>query len=125
MLAVLVTLAGCAPSNDPSRYTDEVRENFLTACTEGSQGKLGEQAARDYCTCVYDDISRPEEQGGIAFDDFKKLDDELRDRIGDDVNNADDLATVNQRYRDIIGICSSAGPRPVTTTTGATTTTSR
>lgn len=83
-LALAAVLAGCSqPSNTPEGYDDTTKSNFLQGCTElavtgadesTTTSSLGEGLSEEVCTCAYDWIVQ-----NVPFDDFKTLDDQLRD----------------------------------------------
>ncbi|MEO5838878.1 MAG: hypothetical protein ABIQ73_00240 [Acidimicrobiales bacterium] len=127
LLVAVVLLAGCSQNLGPKSYTAEVKDNYTKTCVEGSTQKLGAAAAATYCQCTIDGLSAPT---GIHFDTFKSFETYLRDHVGDDVNNIDDLANTN-KYDAILTIfqgCAPVGPTAAgasASTTVPTTTTAR
>jgi hypothetical protein len=109
LLAVAALLAGCSQNLGPKNYNDEVRNNYLENCVNGSTEKLGAAGAQSYCECSYGAISAP---AGISFDKFKDFEKFLRDHVGDDINTRKDLDETN-RFDDILDVldgCAPVGP---------------
>jgi hypothetical protein len=82
VLAAVVALGACSHNRQvPDRYGDTVEGNFVEGCEEaltsrdGAGEALEADEARDVCQCSYDAISDPD--GGIPFEDFKELNEEL------------------------------------------------
>lgn len=48
--ALLLVAVACTDTTDREAWTDEVRDNFLAACEESSDGQA------DYCACVLTDL---------------------------------------------------------------------
>lgn len=76
----MVVVAGCAGSGEPDDYDDTVQSNFIEACVaSGEQNNQQEAALQSICECAYAVFSDPDD--GIAYEDFKSFDDELRNDI--------------------------------------------
>ena len=129
LLAAAVLLAGCSQNLGPKNYNDEVKANYTNTCVEGATARLGEAAAKTYCECTYAAISAPA-PAGINFDTFKSFETYLRENVGSDVNNIDDVKKTG-KYDAILKLfdgCVVAGPTAAgtsATTTIPTTTTAR
>lgn len=109
LLVVVLAVAGCSSSNDPESWDDpaaeEVRANFLEACEEANGGEdgLSEENTPAFCECTFDDLRElygddpddPEAQR--TFEDFKDLDDDLR--------NADEDEPVPAFLQEIVDNC--------------------
>jgi hypothetical protein len=129
LLAAAVLLAGCSQNLGPKNYNDEVKTNYTNTCVEGATARLGEAAAKTYCECTYTAISAPA-PAGINFDTFKSFETYLRENVGSNINNVDDLKKTG-KYDAILKLfdgCVVAGPTAAgasATTTIPTTTTAR
>ena len=68
-------LAACFDEGAPTSFDDTVEANFLNGCELAAEGdpQISPVAPR-YCGCAYDRV-RTE----ISFDDFKQLDDDVKD----------------------------------------------
>jgi hypothetical protein len=121
LLAGALVLAGCATNFGPDNYNAEVRDNYMENCIEGSSQRLSASDAAAYCECTFKGL-----QDKIEFDLFKDFETYLRENVGEDVNDRDDLE--NPKYREIIAVfdsCVSQGPSAPTTTGTPTTTAPR
>ncbi len=105
-LAVLVLggmlLAGCGGSGEPEEYNATVEENYVRGCEisiDESNPQIGDAIA--VCQCAYEKIKR-----GVEFEDFKELDDELREDIealSNDIPDSDNTVGLIRGYiRDCI-----------------------
>lgn len=63
----LLLFAACSPKE--GGYPDQVRENFVTACSEGG-------APEDTCACMFDEIEE-----NIPFDEYAELEREGQEAI--------------------------------------------
>jgi hypothetical protein len=127
LLAAAIVLAGCSQNLGPKNYNDEVKTNYTNTCVEGATARLGEAAAKTYCECTYAAISAPA-PAGIQFSRFKDFETYLRENVGSNINNIDELDKT-EKYDDILKLfagCVVAGPSAsgtsATTTIPATTT---
>jgi hypothetical protein len=70
-----VALSGCGGS-EPTSFTPEVEDNFVSSCvdsaTEGAS-PANESDAERICGCMYDELKQR-----MSFDEFKAADDSLR-----------------------------------------------
>ena len=81
--AVVLLLAACFDEGTPTSFDDTVETNFLDGCevAAGDDPAIRPVAQR-YCVCAYERV-----RAEISFEDFKSLDDDVRDdpdRISDD-----------------------------------------
>lgn len=80
--ATLFLAAACGGDDEPTGYTDEMRDDFMSQCTAG----VGDDA-RDMCECTYTALTE-----NMPFEEFREYDEALRDDpsapIPDDVTNA-------------------------------------
>ena len=81
--ALVVLLAACGSSGEPTSYDDKVEpdgiptveENFMDGCEVAAKADPAiSPAAKQYCACAWDRVRKE-----ISFEDFKKLDDDVRD----------------------------------------------
>lgn len=129
LLVAVVLIAGCSQNLGPKNYNDEVKANYTKTCVDGSKDKLTLEGATTYCECTYAAISAPP-PAGIHFDKFKDFETYLRENVGSNINNIDQLDKT-EKYDDILTLyrnCIVAGPTAAgasATTTIPTTTTAR
>ncbi|MDE0653375.1 MAG: hypothetical protein OXI26_06960 [bacterium] len=81
--AVALLLTACFDEGHPTSFDDTVEENFLTGCEVAAEAdpQISPVAPR-YCVCAYERV-----RAEIAFEDFKSLDDDVRDdpnKVGND-----------------------------------------
>ncbi len=75
--AVALLLAACFDEGAPTSYDDTVETNFLEGCELAAQGDPAiRPVAPRYCACAWERLRTGEE---ISFEDYKKLDDDVRD----------------------------------------------
>ena len=121
IVAALVLLAGCATNNLPTKYTAQVKTNYLETCKEGAGDKLSATDAATYCECTYGKL-----ESGVAFSRFRDFEDFLRSNVGNSIKTVADLKAT--KYSDIVDLmnsCVQSGPSaPTTSAAAATTTTS-
>ena len=73
--AAVLLLAACGNSGEPTSYDDTVEENFTSGCEVAAQADSDiRPVAPRYCACAYERLVAE-----ISFDDFKKLDDDVKD----------------------------------------------
>ena len=73
--AVALLLSACFDEGHPTSYDNTVEDNFMRGCEVAAQADPAiSPVAPKYCACAY---TRLVEE--IAFDDFKSLDDDVRD----------------------------------------------
>ena len=73
--AAVVLLAACGSSGEPTSYDDTVETNFTSGCEKAAEADPAiRPAAKQYCACAYSRLVTE-----ISFDDFKKLDDDVKD----------------------------------------------
>jgi hypothetical protein len=75
--ASAAALAACGAS-EPTTYTPEVRENFVSACIDGANERTGGNADQGQieriCGCMYDELKTR-----MTFEEFKAADEALRE----------------------------------------------
>ncbi len=103
--AIALLVSACVNTGEPTSYDDTVEENFFNGCEIAAEADPAiRPVAQRYCACAWNRLITE-----IDFDDFKNLDDDIRedpDRItaGDDESTAatftaifDDCRTRNTR----------------------------
>ena len=103
--AAVVILAACGSSGEPTSYDGTVETNFTAGCEKAAEADAEiRPAARQYCACAW---SRLIDRDGISFEDFKKLDDDVKDdpeKIRGSADDEDDedstAATLNAIFND-------------------------
>ena len=107
-LAILLALAalgllaaGCGDSGEPEEYNATVEENYVKGCElamDESQQRLT-ATKNEVCKCAYAEI-----KDNIAFEDFKKVDDELRENINalDSKEGDDTVKTIREHIKRCI-----------------------
>lgn len=118
--ALTIVLSGCATNTGPTRYTDEVRDNYRRACLEANAARLSTADAEAYCSCTYDGLASK-----IPFADFKRFDEEVRDRAGDELRTRADLQSEFPEIVALFESCVTQGPTPPAPPTTASAPTSR
>jgi hypothetical protein len=68
-LAAICLWGSACGADGPSEYSDENREAFLAACSDGESDGLYEQRV---CRCAYD-----EAEATMSFERFREISDEL------------------------------------------------
>jgi len=76
-VAATLALAGCGGS-EPTSYTPEVEQNFVSSCVDSATGTTGgppanEADAQRICGCMYDKL-----RANMSFEEFKAADESLR-----------------------------------------------
>ena len=70
-------LAACFDEGAPTSYDDTVETNFLEGCELAAEGDPAiRPVAPRYCACAWERLRTGEE---ISFEDFKGLDDDVKD----------------------------------------------
>ena len=81
--AVALLVSACFDEGTPTSFDDTVETNFLSGCELAAEADPGiSPVAQRYCVCAYERV-----RAEISFDDFKNLDDDVKDdpdRISDD-----------------------------------------
>ncbi len=73
--AVVLLVTACGEGGEPTSFDDTVEENFISGCEVAAEADPAiRPVAQRYCACAYDSV-RTE----ISFDDFKQLDDDVKD----------------------------------------------
>jgi hypothetical protein len=76
-VAAVMALAACGGGDEPTTFTPEVEDNFVSSCvdsaTEGSN-PADESDAERICGCMYDELSTR-----MSFEEFKAADQSLRE----------------------------------------------
>ena len=73
--AVVLLVAACGDSGEPTSYDDTVEDNFMRGCEVAAEADPAiRPVAPKYCGCAYERLVTE-----IDFDDFKKLDDDVKD----------------------------------------------
>ena len=86
--AAALLLAACGDSGEPTSYDDTVETNFLAGCEVAAEADTAiRPVAGRYCGCAYERLVAE-----ISFEDFKSLDDDVRDHP-DRISNDDEEST--------------------------------
>jgi hypothetical protein len=76
-VAAALALAACGGGDEPTTFTPEVQDNFVSSCvdsaTEGSTS-ADESDAERICGCMYDEL-----KARMSFEEFKAADESLRE----------------------------------------------
>ena len=73
--AVVLLVAACGNSGEPTDYDDTVEDNFMRGCEVAAEADPAiRPVAPKYCGCAYERLVTE-----ISFDDFKSLDDDVKD----------------------------------------------
>jgi hypothetical protein len=126
--AFALVLTSCSTNHGPKSFDDEiVQSNFLTSCKETNPDKKDIADAVQFCDCVWAKVKET-----YTFDEFKTLDNKLRDALAKSdtaPKTAADLNTIDTRYVGVVEGCRTTGPSApgsnASTTTLATTTTAK
>ena len=73
--AAALLLSACFDEGHPTSYDDTVEDNFLSGCEVAAAADPAiSPVSQRYCTCAWNRLIVE-----ISFDDFKNLDDDVRD----------------------------------------------
>jgi hypothetical protein len=76
LLLAVAVLGAC--SSQITAYSDKVRNNFVSGCTKPANGADKAAALPEpVCRCIYSKITA---DNGLSFNEFKKVQDQLRDK---------------------------------------------
>ena len=110
---VVLVAAACSSDGFPESFADQIDEetglsnveqNWLDGCTVGLADSDLAQDANSVCECSFRTLSAP---GGIAFDDFIELNNDLR---GDPTQLSSESPTpAQQRLTEIVRSCIASG----------------
>jgi hypothetical protein len=128
VVALALSLSGCAANTGPKKYNDDIKANYTKACTAANTEKLSVADAATYCECTYNGLSQGD--SAVPFSDFKAFDNDVRAKAGSDLKTKADLAAKYPKIVEIFDKCVAAGPAAPASTgdsssTTTTTTTSR
>ena len=103
--AVALLLAACFDEGAPTSFDDTVETNFMNGCELAAETdpQISPVAPR-YCACAYDRV-RTE----IGFEDFKQLDDDVRDDADNIIDGDEESAAA--RLAAIFADCRAANTR--------------
>ena len=76
LVAGTVAFSGCGGGSEPTSFTPEVQDNFVSSCVDSAtQGSApaSESDAERICGCMYDEL-----KARMSFEEFKAADDSLR-----------------------------------------------
>ncbi len=83
-------LAGCGGSGEPREYNATVRENYVKGCELAIRDDPQVREGKVVCECAYEDI-----EDNVIFEEFKRIDDELRENINA-LDQADQDDTIDE-----------------------------
>ena len=114
MAAVGLAVSGCGTDPDPDNWAEaqqgdfSVRVNYLKACEAANEGegRFNAVTARQFCECSFNALYAGGEERGLTFEEFKALDDALREDP-DPRSLEDEDRVVWRRYRDLVEACES------------------
>ena len=73
--AAALLLSACVDPGDPTSYDDTVEANFTSGCEVAAEADPAiRPVAKRYCVCAYERLVTE-----IAFEDFRQLDEDVRD----------------------------------------------
>ncbi|MCY4102360.1 MAG: hypothetical protein OXG55_03710 [bacterium] len=103
--AMVLLLAACGEGGEPTSFDDTVETNFISGCELAAETdpRISPVAPR-YCACAYDRV-RTE----ISFEDFKQLDDDVKDDAGNIID--EDAESTAARLSAIFADCRAANTR--------------
>jgi hypothetical protein len=84
LIGLVLVAAACGTSGAPEEYDTTTEKNYIDGCQVALDEDPQADPANRVCECAYDEIART-----IPFEDFKELDDQLRN----DVNAIADTPT--------------------------------
>ena len=89
--AVALLLTACFDEGHPTSFDDTVETNFLNGCELAAEAdpQIRPVAPR-YCVCAYERV-----RAEMSFEDFKSLDDDVRDEP-DRISNDDEESAAAQ-----------------------------
>ena len=98
-------LAACFDEGAPTSFDDTVETNFMNGCelAAATDAQISPVAPR-YCACAYDRV-RTE----ISFEDFKQLDDDVKDDADNIIDEDEESAAA--RLAAIFADCRAANTR--------------
>ena len=77
LVALSLLAAGCGDSGEPEEYNATVEDNYVKGCEIAIDDSTRLTATKnDVCKCAYEEI-----KSNISFEDFKRVDDDLRENI--------------------------------------------
>ena len=76
LLLLALLAAACGTSGAPEEYDETTQKNYVDGCQVALDEDPQAAPANEVCACAYDEIVRT-----IPFEDFKELDDELRNDV--------------------------------------------
>lgn len=103
--ALVLLLAACSEGGEPTSFDDTVETNFINGCELAAEtdAQISPVAPR-YCACAYDRV-RTE----ISFEDFKQLDDDVKDDADNIIDEDEESAAA--RLAAIFADCRAANTR--------------
>jgi hypothetical protein len=72
-----LALAACGGGGEPTSFTPEVEDNFVSSCVDSATGgstPASESDAQRICGCMYDELKQR-----MSFEEFKAADQSLRE----------------------------------------------
>ncbi len=114
LVAAGLVMSGCGSDSDPRSWEEAqegefaVRDNYLKACKAANDGERGfsEVEARLFCECSFDALYEPVRDTGLTFEEFKDLDDALRNNPDPDQLSGETW-DVWRKYRGLVQNCES------------------
>ena len=103
--ALALLLTACFDEGAPTSFDDTVESNFMNGCELAAEtdAQISPVAPR-YCACAYDRV-RTE----ISFEDFKQLDDDVKDDADNIIDEDEESAAA--RLATIFADCRAANIR--------------
>jgi len=74
--ALVVVVSACGTSGAPEEYNETTEKNYVDGCQVALEEDPQADEANEVCVCAYGEIVRT-----IPFEDFKELDDDLRNDV--------------------------------------------
>jgi hypothetical protein len=76
VLGIALLAVACGTSGAPEEYDSTTRDNYIDGCQVALDEDPQAAPANEVCACAYAEIVRT-----IPFEDFKELDDDLRNDV--------------------------------------------
>ena len=84
-------LAACFDEGHPTSFDDTVETNFLNGCEVAAEADPAiSPVAQRYCICAYERV-----RAEISFEDYKSLDDDVRDDPDKIINDDEESAAAH------------------------------
>ena len=105
--AVALLLTACFDEGHPTSYDDTVQDNFLSGCevAAAADNEISPVSQR-YCTCAWNRLTQE-----VEFEDFKNLDDDVKDDPDKITGDSDDEDSAGATLTAIFADCRAQNTR--------------